>query len=136
AHRPDVGVTRRHEAEEQVAGEERPLEDDPTVAPPARHLQARQEDVHLLPMEALLYLRLALAAGPDRVPALVAHPREQGVAERSLAHQGESSASASSSSSSLDTDGVAARAMSSVRAESRCARTSVTPRKTGTLSSA
>src|SRR5262249_49624950 len=112
AHRPDVRITRWHEAQEQIARKERPLEDDATIAPPARHAKARQEDLHLLAMEALFHLRLALAAGPDRVPpALVGRPLAGGVGERPLAHQG--SSSVSSSSSSLDAEGavVTARAM-------------------------
>src|SRR5262249_21349951 len=85
AHRPDVRITRRHEAQEQVARKERPLEDHATITPPARHPQARQEGLHMLPAEALFHLRLALAAGPYRVPALVGRTLEEGVGERPLA---------------------------------------------------
>src|SRR5207237_1032353 len=66
-----VRLARGREAEEEVAGEQRLVEHDPAVAPPARHAQARQEDVEALAFERALDLRLVLVARPDGEPALV-----------------------------------------------------------------
>src|SRR5438105_2402202 len=46
-----VRLARGRKAEEEVAGEQRLVEHDPAVAPPARHAQARQEDVEALALE-------------------------------------------------------------------------------------
>src|SRR5207249_3070508 len=65
-----VRLARGREAEEEVAGEQRLVENDPAVAPPARHTQARQEDVEALTLERALDFRLVLVARPDGEPGL------------------------------------------------------------------
>src|SRR5207249_7138346 len=67
---PDVPFARGREAEEDVAREERPREDQTAIAPPAGDAHARQEDLEAPAPEALLHLGLALAPRPHGVPAL------------------------------------------------------------------
>src|SRR5205809_4966196 len=67
---PDVPFAREREAEEDVAREERPGEDQAAIAPAAGDAHARQEDLEAPAPEALLHLGLALAPRPHGVPAL------------------------------------------------------------------
>src|SRR5206468_12697605 len=70
AGQPDVPFARGREAEEDVAREERPREDQAAIAPPAGDAHARQEDLEAPAPEAFLHLGLALAPRPHGIPAL------------------------------------------------------------------
>ena len=116
----DVSLAARRKAEKEIAGEQRALENDTAVAPPARDPCARKEDLETLPRERLLYFALALAHGPNGEPRLTTTRRNQD-GSRALATHG----STLPSSDSLG--GSAVPTKSPARVDSRFASTSVTP---------
>src|SRR5882724_881348 len=119
---PDVPFARGCEAEEDVAREERPSEDQAAIAPPAGDAHARQENLEATAPEALLHLGLALAARPHGVPALA-----RGGSGRSELWRDAARAHGTTSASPGGLGGGSALATFSMPIDSRRASTSVTP---------
>src|SRR5947199_2581636 len=119
---PDVPFARGREAEEDVAREERPGEDQAAIAPAAGDAHARQEDLEAPAPEALLHLGLALAPRPHGVPALARSGSGRSEPWRDAAR-----AHGTTSASPGGLGGGSALATFSIPIDSRRASTSVTP---------